>query len=95
MQRRYALKAEGWNIDKLAAQAGAIYGLDPKQIFIPGKQPLRVKARSLFCYWAVRELGVTTTQLAGLLHISQPAVSICVNRGEQIVQKEGHDLFDL
>lgn len=94
LQRRYALKAEGWNLDKLAEKATAIYGLDPGQIFMPGKQPIKVKARSVFCYWSVRELGVTTTQLAELLKISQPAVSICVRRGEQIVQREGHDILD-
>jgi hypothetical protein len=94
LQRRYALEAEGWNLDKLAEKAGAICGLDPEQIFMPGKQPIRVKARSIFCYWAARQLGVTTTKLAGLLKISQPAVSICVRRGEQIFKKEGHDILD-
>ena len=93
LQRRYALRAEGWNLDKLAEKAGALYGLDPEQIFMPGKQPIRVKARSLFCYWAARELGIATTKLAELLKVSQPAVSICVRRGEQIVQKEGHDIL--
>ena len=94
LQRRYALKAEGWDLDKLAEKAGTICGLDREQIFKPGKQPIKVKARSMFCYWAVRELGVTTTQLAEMLRISQPAVSICVRRGEQIVQNEGHDMLD-
>lgn len=94
LQRRYALKAEGWNLDKLAEKAGEICGLDPEQIFMPGKQPIKVKARSMFCYWAARELGVATTKLAEMLKISQPAVSICVRRGEQIVQQEGHDILN-
>ena len=50
--------------------------------------------RSVFCYWAARELGVTMTRLAGLLKISQPSVSICVSRGEQIVLQEGYDMMD-
>jgi len=94
LQRRYALNADGWNLDKLGAKAAAIYGLDPEHIFRPGKQPIKVKARSVFCYWAARELGVTMTRLAGLLKISQPAVSICVRRGEQIVLQEGYDMMD-
>ena len=28
---------------------------------MPGKQPLRVKARSIAAYWAVRELGIDGT----------------------------------
>ena len=43
LQRRYALKAEGWNLDKLAEKSAEICGLDPEQIFMPGKQPVRVK----------------------------------------------------
>jgi putative transposase len=86
LQRRYALKAEGWILDKLAEKTAAICGLDPEQIFMPSKQPIQVKARSLFCYRAVGELGVATTKSAELLKITQSAVSICVRRGEQIVQ---------
>jgi hypothetical protein len=40
-------------------------------------EQIRVKARNLFCYWANRELGATMTELARLLNISQPSVSIC------------------
>jgi putative transposase len=55
---------------------------------------VRVKARSLFCYWATRELGATMTELARLLNISQPSVSICARRGERIVLDEGYQLLD-
>jgi len=48
----------------------------PEEIFQPGKQPIKVKARSLFCYWVVRELGLTMADLAPKLNISQPAVSM-------------------
>ncbi len=69
-------------------------GLEPAQLYTPGKQPAKVKARSLFCYWAVAELGTTMTHLAGLLKISQPAVSICVSRSEQIILAEGFRMID-
>ena len=93
LDRRHALKAKGWDLDKLAEKAAGIYGLDPEQIYMPGKQPVRVKARSLFCYWANRELGATRTELARLLNISQPSVSICARRGERIVLDEGYQLL--
>jgi hypothetical protein len=37
---------------------------------LKGKQRKRVKVRSLFCYWAVRELGFSLTELARRLRIS-------------------------
>ena len=94
LQRRCALEAEGWTLDRVAQRAATLVGVDPAQIFIPGKQPSKVKARSLFCYWATTELGFTMTRLAEVLKISQPSVSICARRGEQMVLNEGYDLID-
>ena len=61
----------------------------------PGKQPQRVKARSLLCHWAVNEPGLTTTALARLLSRSQPAVSQAVRRGQQLARQEGWQLEKL
>jgi len=52
-----------------------------------------VPARSVFCYWAVRELGVRETELARRLKLTQPAVSISVRRGEHIVQEKGLEIL--
>ncbi len=65
---------------------------NPEYIFQPGKQPVKVKAKSLFCYWAVRDLGFTMTYLAPKLNISQPAVSMNVQHGEQIASKNRYSL---
>jgi hypothetical protein len=94
LDRRHAFMAKGWDLGKLAEKAAGICGLEPEQIYLPGKQPVRVKARSLFCYWATRELGATMTELARLLNISQPSASICARRGERIVLDEGYPLLD-
>jgi hypothetical protein len=51
-----------------------------------GKHPLTVKARSLFCYWAVRKLGFSAAELSKKLGVSQPSVSISVKRGEKIAK---------
>jgi hypothetical protein len=81
-------------LEKLAERVAQIYSIEPDQIFRPGKQPTKVKARSLFSYWAVRELGFTMADLSLRLHISQPAVSICTQRGERIAAENGFLLID-
>jgi len=53
-----------------------------------------VQARSLFCYWAVRELGVSATALAEKLGLSHPAVSISVKRGEKVAKEKGYELLE-
>ena len=50
--------------------------------------------RSLFCYWAVRELGVSATSQARELGLTQPAVSISVKRGQTIADENGFQLLD-
>ena len=48
--------------------------------------------QELLAYWAVHELGFTMTELAQKLKISQPAVSIVVQRGARIAEKNGYSL---
>ncbi len=94
LERKYQLKSQGYDIDKLADRVAEIFTIKPEEIFQPGKQPVKVKARSLFCYWAVRELGFTTADLAPKLNISQPAVSISAQRGERLALENGYSLMD-
>ncbi len=92
LERRYRLISEGYDIHTLAEKVGEIFSMKPKEIFQPGKQPTRVKARSLLCYWAARELGFTMTELAQRFKMSQPATSMSAQRGERIAAKMGLSL---
>jgi len=94
LERKYLLKSQGYDIDKLADRVAENFPIKPDQIFQPGKQPVKVKARSLLCYWAVRELGITMVELASRLNISQPAVSVCVRRGERMASENDYSLTD-
>jgi len=58
--------------------------MEPAEVRKPENQPLRVKARSRVCYWAVRKLGMNRTGVSKLLGIGQPAVSRAVVRGGKI-----------
>ena len=50
-------------------------------------QPHKVQARSLVCFWASRELGMSMVQLSKRLNISQPTVSQFATRGEKIAKE--------
>lgn len=93
-ERRYWLKAQGYDIDRVVQKAAGVFGIDSEQIWRPGNQPLRVKARSLTCYWAVRELGMSGASVGKLLGISQPAVSRAVTRGEKLIQEMNLSLIE-
>jgi REP-associated tyrosine transposase len=84
-EARYLLQVQGYDLDRVAKRVSTLLGIKPEQVWAPGKHPLTVKARSLLCYWAVRELGITATEVSKRLGVSQPSVSISVKRGEKIV----------
>jgi chromosomal replication initiation ATPase DnaA len=85
-ERRYWLKAQGYDIDQVVQKVAEVFDIEPGEIWKPGNQPLRVKARSLVCYWSVRELGMSGTSVGTLLGLGQSAVSRAVVRGEKLTQ---------
>ena len=64
-----------------------IFDVEKDVILSKGCRTIQVAARSLLCYWAVRELGLTTTELAKRLGQTQPAVSYAVIRGDKWLKK--------
>ena len=64
LERRYWLQAQGYDIDRVVEKVAKVFEMEPAEVRKPGNQPLRVKARSLVCYWAVRKLGMNGTSVA-------------------------------
>lgn len=50
----------------------------------------RAGARSLFCHFAVSELGTSQSELSRHLGLSAAAVSVAVKRGQKLVQERGY-----
>jgi len=93
LNRKYALQAEGYDLDKVVEKVAEVLDINPFEVLAPGKERSRVQARSLFCYWAARELGISMAELSRRLKISGSAVTLSVKRGEKIVQKWGYKLI--
>ncbi len=84
LQHKYRLVAEGFNFEKVVQRVATVFGIKAEQVLACGKHPPTVKARSLLCYWTVRELGMSGTDVAGKLGVSQSSVSKSARRGEAI-----------
>ena len=65
-----------------------IVGLEVKDVWSAGKYRKIVQARSLLCYWAVRELGESMVSMSRGLGLSITAVSQSVLRGELLVKQK-------
>jgi putative transposase len=91
--RQCALRRRGYDLEKVAEGVAEIYGIRVGEVFARGRQPQRVSARSLFCFWAVRELGNSLASLAVRIGMSPAGVGYAVQRGEAIAQENGYQLI--
>jgi REP-associated tyrosine transposase len=94
MERRYRLRSQGYDLERVARRAGEVMGIEPERVWARRRDREDVKVRSLFCYWAVRQLGVSETELARRFEMTQPAVSIAVKRGETLADAKGWRLLE-
>ena len=93
LERRYAIQSQGYDFQAVIRRVGDIFSLDPEMVLSAGKQPVRVEARSVACYWAVRELGITTVEVSRRLGITQSAVTKAVYRGEKLAKNKGFQMM--
>jgi len=93
LDRKLTLQADGIDLEEVARKVAKIMDLEPSEVWAPGKERRRVRARSLFCYWACRDLGLSMAELSRKFNISETAVSLSVKRGEKLAQKNGYSLL--
>ena len=90
MKRRDAVQANGVTLESLVERVAEIFDIQSSEFWIPGKHRWRVRAKSVLCYWANRELEVSMSTLSRRMNVSVMAISNAVQRGEKIVKE-----FDL
>jgi len=94
-ENKTPLQAQGIDIAKIATRVSELMGVEPWGIWAPGKERKRVNARSLLCYWAVRDLGISMAEVSRRLGLSPSGVSQSVKRGEKLVQGKAYRLTDM
>lgn len=82
--RKYRLKALGYDLTKAEQRILGLFGISRKELYSGSRKKTISEARSVFCYWGVRELGESMTSIAKRLGLTQPAVGYAVDRGEHI-----------
>ena len=89
LTRKSSYAEQGIDLDGIVRLVAELEGLEQNEILQAGKQPNRVRPRSLLCFWAVRELGWSATALAATPNLTQPAVTVAVRRGEVLARENG------
>jgi len=94
LERRYRIQMQGYDFDKIVDRVARTFELKPEEVLSGVKQPRRVRARSLLCYFAVNELEMTGAAVGRRLKMSKSAVSRAVLRGEKIAADRRLKLFE-
>jgi putative transposase len=94
MDRKYRLRGLGCDLGSIVTRVSQIFDIPESRIRSSGKEPERVKAKSVVAYWAVRELSMPGTEVGKELGLTQSAISRAVRRGEGIVRETGISIVD-
>ena len=86
MKKRYALRSRGYNLERVISMVSEVLGVKPEEVWAKGKYKRIIEARSLMCFWAVRELGFSMSSLGRKLGISIPSASESVLQGKRIAE---------
>jgi putative transposase len=92
LNSRYELKGLGYDFDKISQRVSMLYNISEDKIYVRGRRKSQVEARDLLCFWAVSELGMSCTDVARRICMSQPGVGYAVNRGKDIAEKNNYRL---
>ena len=69
-------------------------GITPEEVTACDKSSKTLRAGLLLCFWAHRKLGMSTVEIAGVLNMSQPAISRSSGRGEKIAKENRFELIN-
>ena len=94
MERKYRPKSLGCDLGTIVTRVSQLFDVPEARIKSSGKEPERVKAKSVAAYRAVKELGMTGTEVGNELRLTLSAVSRAVRRGEEIVRELGLSIVD-
>lgn len=88
LNTRYMLTARGIRFEHVMTAVANLLSLQPQSLIGASKERSIAKGRALLCYWSVRELGMSMTEVANRLKIAVPTVSVAVQKGRQLVADE-------
>ena len=94
LTRRYQLQTKGFDLEQVAERVAQVLDIPLEIVWEKSRRPQVAVARSLLCYWASKELGMSMTELAKRLNLTQPAISIAARRGEKIARENQYRLID-
>ncbi len=94
IEKKYLLLSRGYTLDDVVNRVSVTLNVKPQVVWASGRHRKTVEARSLMCFWAVRKLGLSMSEIARKLNYSVATVSLSVARGEKIASTKNLSLIN-
>jgi len=88
------LKRQGWDLQRLAAEVCRMLSVDTENLRKKGRANNLSYAKGLICYLGHSRLGIPGKELAMYLNITQPSVSMAIQRGERFAMENNIKLLN-
>ncbi len=85
--QKYKPRTPGYDVARVEKKVIDLFDIDKDELYSGSRKKTISEARSVFCYWCVRELRESMASMAKRLGLTQPAIIYAVDRGEQIATK--------
>jgi putative transposase len=85
VRQRTLFKRKRINVEKFMDLISEKFGVTREEVIGGGQRQAVSVARSVFCYWASKELGLTGRELSRALRLTPSAIHYAVLRGEKFL----------
>jgi len=87
LEKREELKKAGWDLDHLCSYVCKLFSIEADQILRKGRANDVSRAKNLISFWASRELGISSKEIADYFGVSSPAISYSIKQGEKYARE--------
>jgi putative transposase len=91
MARKYRIRSRGISFETVVERVADLLEMDTGEVLSPGKHKRLVKARSLVCFFTAQETTISQAELSRRFSLTQPAVSMAVDRGRKLAAEMNID----
>jgi chromosomal replication initiation ATPase DnaA len=88
IQVRVLFKRKRINVEALMSFIGKEFGVTREEIAGGSQRQAANRARSVFCYLGVKELGLTGRELSRALGLTPAAIHYAIVRGENFLKED-------
>ena len=94
LERRYRVKSLGYDLEYAVKKVLGLYDIERSDLYSGSRRKPVPDARSLLCYWAVHELGLTRVNISEQLGLTPQAVGYAATRGKKIADEHDFQLIE-